>query len=66
MFMAFVIGRCLRCGRKVYKDDDAYKCEHCGIYICEICYRKLRGICPLCKRELVEISFPPATPYLTY
>jgi len=50
-----VIGRCTRCGKKIYKGDTAYKCPNCGILICPTCYKKVFGKCPICQTELVEI-----------
>lgn len=55
--MAFMVGRCLRCGKKLYKDSEAYICESCRILICDICNKKVRSVCPICRKPLSELTF---------
>lgn len=41
-----MIGRCWRCGKKIFKFDDYYVCPKCGALYCPTCYRKTFGKCP--------------------
>ncbi len=47
-----VVGRCVRCGKKLYRSDIIYYCPHCEVLYCEICYRKLFGKCGICQKEV--------------
>ncbi|MCD6154239.1 MAG: hypothetical protein NDF56_06530 [archaeon GB-1845-036] len=58
--MAFVMGRCIRCGKKLRKDENFHVCRQCKILICEICYRKVRGKCPICGSDLEEFLLAKA------
>ena len=50
-----MIARCWRCGKPIYKGDDAYYCEKDKIYICPTCYKKLHGKCPICQGKLIPV-----------
>ena len=47
-----MIGRCRRCGKRVYKGDDYLFCENCKLILCIECNKEARGICPACQSEL--------------
>ncbi len=47
-----VIGRCIRCGKKIYRGDEMYRCANCGVYYCPICRRKIFDKCAICQTEL--------------
>lgn len=49
-----VVGRCVRCGKRIYKGDVAYKCPRCDVIYCPQCREKTHGKCPICLTELVE------------
>ncbi len=48
-----LVGRCVRCGKKLYKGDEMYQCPKCNVLYCPICYRKTQRRCPICLTELV-------------
>ncbi len=50
-----LVGRCVRCGKRVFKGERRYKCPKCGVYTCPLCYRKVQGRCPVCGMRLEEI-----------
>lgn len=47
-----VLGRCVRCGKKLYKSDITYYCPECGVFYCEICRAKLFDKCGICREKL--------------
>ena len=49
------LGRCRRCGKPIYKSDEAFQCPKCSAYICSTCNMKVKGKCPVCFSELREI-----------
>ena len=50
-----VLGRCVRCGKKVHKGDLFFKCPECKeTYYCVTCYEKTFHECAICGAELVE------------
>jgi endogenous inhibitor of DNA gyrase (YacG/DUF329 family) len=49
-----VLGRCVRCGKKLYRGDEYYYCPHCDIPLCPICAKKTFGKCPVCGRQLAR------------
>jgi len=53
------IGRCIRCGKPLYLDDEVFTCnkhEDVEVLICSGCHRKLFGKCPICGGPLIELS----------
>ena len=48
-----VLGRCVRCGKKLYRGDVYYYCPECDVYYCDICTRKLFNKCGICQKELL-------------
>ena len=50
-----MIGRCVRCGKRLYRGDVMYKCPKCDVLYCPICYRKTFGKCAICQADLEEI-----------
>ncbi len=40
-----VVGRCTRCGRRLYAFEDRYICKK-GYVFCDVCARKLQYRCP--------------------
>ncbi len=50
-----VVGRCIRCGKKLYKNDRIFKCSDCDVIYCEICNRKLFGKCGVCGKPLESL-----------
>ncbi len=49
-----VIGRCVRCGKKLYRGDEYYFCSHCEVALCPTCAKKTFGKCPICGRPLTR------------
>jgi len=47
-----MIGRCVRCGKRLYRGDEVYRCAKCDILYCPICYKKLHGRCQICLTQL--------------
>jgi len=47
-----MIGRCVRCGKRLYKGDDMYRCQRCDVLYCPICYKKTQGKCQICLSPL--------------
>ncbi len=43
---SLMIGRCWRCGKKIFRYDDYYVCPKCGALYCTICGRKVFVKCP--------------------
>ncbi len=41
-----MIGRCSRCGRRLYLYEDRYLCKKTGHLFCDVCARKLQYKCP--------------------
>jgi hypothetical protein len=41
-----LIGRCSRCGRRLYLYDDKYWCKRHNYVFCEACAKKLQYKCP--------------------
>ncbi len=41
-----MIGRCWRCGKRIYRFDEYYRCPKCGALYCPTCYKKTFGKCP--------------------
>ncbi|RLE59876.1 MAG: hypothetical protein DRJ32_03900 [Thermoprotei archaeon] len=46
------VGRCVRCGKPLYRADEMYRCVKDNIVVCPICYRKTYGRCPICGVQL--------------
>jgi hypothetical protein len=53
VFMTILVGRCIRCGKKVFVSDDFYVCGKKHIF-CGICSVKLHMKCPICSSSLGE------------
>ncbi|PLJ77621.1 hypothetical protein [Infirmifilum sp. SLHALR2] len=49
-----VLGRCVRCGKKIYRGDEYFFCEKCGVSYCPTCARKTFGKCQICGQPLVK------------
>lgn len=49
-----MIGRCVRCGKRLYRGDLYYKCPDCDMNYCPTCHKKTFGRCAICQVELVE------------
>jgi len=41
-----MVGRCHRCGKRLYAMDTRYVCRKRGLVLCETCARKLQFRCP--------------------
>jgi hypothetical protein len=41
-----MIGRCSRCGKRIYMFEDRYLCKKQGYVFCEVCAKKLQYRCP--------------------
>lgn len=52
---SLVVGRCVRCGKKLYRSDVIYKCPKCDVIYCPTCSRKTFNKCQICLSELSEI-----------
>ncbi|MFP3045232.1 MAG: hypothetical protein RXO22_07015 [Thermocladium sp.] len=48
-----MLGRCWRCGKRIYKADDYYTCSKCGTMYCPTCAKKMRGKCAIDGAELI-------------
>jgi len=46
------ISRCVRCGKPLYKGDDAYYCTEDNVYLCPICAKATHYKCPICQKPL--------------
>jgi len=51
-----LLGRCIRCGKKLFVYDDVYVCNKKHIF-CNICSSKLHMKCPICSSILGEYVF---------
>ncbi|AKT34622.1 hypothetical protein PYWP30_00987 [Pyrobaculum sp. WP30] len=40
------VGRCSRCGRRLYMYEDRYICKKMNYVFCDVCARKLQYKCP--------------------
>ena len=47
-----MLGRCWRCGKRIYRFDDYYVCGRCGSLYCTTCARKTFGKCPADQNQL--------------
>ncbi len=47
-----VIGRCVRCGKKLYRGDEVYYCPSCEVYYCSTCAKKIFYKCAICGKDL--------------
>jgi len=47
-----VIGRCVRCGKKLYRGDEVYHCPSCEVYYCSTCAKKIFYKCAICGKDL--------------
>ncbi|MCC6049597.1 MAG: hypothetical protein LM580_02755 [Thermofilum sp.] len=47
-----MVGRCVRCGKRLYRGDEMYRCPKCDVLYCPICYKKLHGRCQICLTQL--------------
>jgi len=52
---SLMIGRCVRCGKKLYKGDLMYRCPKCDVIYCPTCNKKIFGKCAICLTPLEEI-----------
>ncbi|MEM3615667.1 MAG: hypothetical protein QXX09_03355 [Candidatus Methanomethylicia archaeon] len=49
-----LIGRCVRCGKRLTRIDNVYMCTANKHLYCDICGRKVFMKCPIDSSELVE------------
>jgi len=47
-----MVGRCVRCGKRLYRGDEMYRCPKCDVLYCPICYKKLHGRCEIWLSQL--------------
>ena len=47
-----MLGRCWRCGKRVFRYDDYFTCPKCNSMYCSTCARKTFGKCPADNTEL--------------
>ncbi len=50
-----MIGRCVRCGKRVFRGERRFRCPRCGVYVCPLCHKKTQGKCPVCSSKLQEV-----------
>jgi len=50
-----MVGKCVRCGKKIYKGERRFLCSKCNVYICPLCHKKVHEKCPICGTRLEEV-----------